>query len=124
MIGTKNDIARRSPIHTFGNVQAIHISCLEAADIERVKNYIVQLANIQKIADDDIIITNVRHYEALCNAGKSIARVIAGLKNKISEDLLAQDVRECLHYLGVITGSEIATDEILGNIFSKFCIGK
>ncbi|MDR2917406.1 MAG: tRNA uridine-5-carboxymethylaminomethyl(34) synthesis GTPase MnmE [Tannerella sp.] len=124
MIGTKNDIARRSPIHTSGNVQAIHISCKAPADIERVKNYIVHIANVHKVTDNEVIVTNVRHYEALCRAGESIERVMEGLDNNLSGDLLAQDIRECLHFLGEITGGEIATDEILGNIFSKFCIGK
>lgn len=124
MIGTKNDIARRSPIHTTGNVQAIHISCKEPADIERVKNYIVRLANTYKAIENEVIVTNIRHYEALCNADASIVRVIEGLNDNLSGDLLAEDTRECLHYLGEITGGEIATDEVLGNIFSKFCIGK
>lgn len=124
MIGTKNDIARRSPIHTADNAQAIHISCKEPADIERVKNQIVCLANVHKATENEVIVTNIRHYEALCHAGASIARVIEGLDNNLSGDLLAEDIRECLHYLGEITGGEIATDEVLGNIFSKFCIGK
>jgi tRNA modification GTPase len=124
MIGTKNDLARRSPIHTSGNVRAIHISCKEPADIERVKKYIIQLANVTKVTENEVIVTNVRHYEALCRAGESVERVIEGLEHHLSGDLLAEDIRECLHYLGEITGGEIATDEVLGNIFSKFCIGK
>jgi len=124
MIGTKNDIARRSPVHTSGHVKAKHISCKEPADIERVKKDIVRLSNIQRISDNDVIVSNVRHYEALCRAGESIKRALEGLSQNLSGDLLAQDIRECLHYLGEITGGEIATDEILGTIFSKFCIGK
>ena len=124
MVGTKNDMARRNPVHTTGDVQAIHISCKEPADIERIQNDIVQLANIRPLTDSDVIITNIRHYEALCRAGEAIRRVLDGLEYDLSGDLLSQDIRECLHYLGEITGGEIATDEILGNIFSKFCIGK
>ena len=124
MVGTKNDIARRSPIHSAGNVQVIHVSCKEPADIERVKNYIMQLSNVQKVSDNDVIITNVRHFEALCRADEAIGRVLEGLDTNLPADLLAQDIRECLHYLGEITGGEIASDEILGNIFTKFCIGK
>ena len=124
MIGTKNDIVRRSPIHTFGKVQAIHISCKIPADIERVKNNIVRIANVQNVAENEVVVTNVRHYEALCRADESIGRVLDGLDENLPSDLLAQDIRECLHYLGEITGGEIATDEILGNIFSKLCIGK
>ena len=67
--------------------------------------------------------TNIRHYEALQNALHAIQRVLIGMENGISSDFLAQDIRECMHYLGEITG-QISTDEILGNIFSKFCIGK
>ena len=124
MIGTKNDIVHRSPIHTFGKVQAIHISCLIPADIERVKDNIVRVANLQCVSENEVVVTNVRHYEALCHAGESIERVLAGLDQNLSGDLLAEDIRECLHYLGEITGGEIAATEILGNIFSKFCIGK
>lgn len=124
MVGTKNDIARKSPMHTSGNVMSIYISCKEPADIERVKNKIISIIDLQQISNHDVIITNIRHYEALCNAQASIARVIEGLNNNISGDFLSQDIRECLHYLGEITGGEIATDEVLGNIFSKFCIGK
>ncbi|MDR2774768.1 MAG: tRNA uridine-5-carboxymethylaminomethyl(34) synthesis GTPase MnmE [Tannerella sp.] len=124
MIGTKNDIARRSPIHTSGNVRAIHISCKEPADIERVKNHIIRLADTNKVFGNEVIVTNVRHYEALLRSEESIERVMEGLDSRLSGDLLSGDIRECLHYLAEITGGEIATDEVLGNIFSKFCIGK
>ncbi len=124
MIGTKNDIARRSPIHSSGHVKVIHISCKEQADIERVKNNILQIIRVEPVGTSDVIVNNIRHYEKLCRAGEAINRVIEGLDNSLSGDLLAQDIRECLHFLGEITGGEIATNEILENIFSKFCIGK
>ena len=124
MIGTKNDIARRSPIHTSGNVKAIHISCKVPADIERVKSNIVGISNVHKASENEVIVTNIRHYEALCHAGESVERIIEGMNNNLPGDLLAEDIRECLHHLGEITGGEIATTEVLANIFSKFCIGK
>ena len=124
MIGTKNDLARRSPIHTTDNVLAMHISCHEPADIDRVKRKIVELAGALTVGTHDVIVTNVRHYEALCRAGEAIRRVLAGLNDGLPGDLLAEDLRDCLHALGEITGGEIVTDEVLGNIFSKFCIGK
>ena len=71
----------------------------------------------------DVIITNVRHYEALEKALEAMKRAGNGLANGLPGDLLAQDIRETLHYLGEITG-EITTDEVLGNIFKNFCIGK
>jgi len=75
------------------------------------------------INQEDVIITNIRHFEALRQVSASLARVIAGLEESLPEDLLAIDIRQAIHYLGVITG-EITTEEILGNIFRNFCIGK
>ena len=89
MVGTKNDLARRSPIHTTDNVQAIHISCREPADIERVKLRIVELADTLTVGTHDVIVTNVRHYEALCRAGEAIRRVLAGLRAICSRRICA-----------------------------------
>ena len=72
---------------------------------------------------DATLVTNIRHYEALLHASESLKSVQQGLKMNIPTDLVSQDLREALHYLGCITG-EITTDEVLGNIFSRFCIGK
>lgn len=72
---------------------------------------------------DATLVTNVRHYEALLHASESLKSVQQGLKMNIPTDLVSQDLREALHYLGSITG-EITTDEVLGNIFSRFCVGK
>lgn len=124
IVGTKNDLAGKTPAHSSGNRMPLYISCKEPADIERLKNEISSVINLQPVNHHDVIVTNARHYEALCHAQVSITRVIEGLANNISGDFLSQDIRECLYYLGEITGGEIATDEILGNIFSKFCIGK
>jgi tRNA modification GTPase len=123
MIGTKNDLVRQSPIHTFGNVLSTHISCKEPADIDRVKNKINDFTQRQTFDSNNVIVTNARHYEALCKALSAIIRVIDGLNNNLSGDFLSQDIRECIHHLGEIAG-EITTDEVFGNIFGKFCIGK
>ena len=72
----------------------------------------------------DIIISNLRHYEALTLALDSIDRVIEGLQMSIPADFVAQDIRQALFHLAEITGGEITTDEVLGNIFAHFCIGK
>ncbi len=71
----------------------------------------------------DVIVSNARHYDALSHSLEATRRVEEGLSTGLSTDLLAQDIREILHYLGEITG-QITTDEILGNIFQNFCIGK
>ena len=72
---------------------------------------------------DATLVTNVRHYEALLHAAESLKQVQQGLEMNIPTDLISQDLRQALHYLGSITG-EITTDEVLGSIFSRFCIGK
>lgn len=83
------------------------------------------LTTIRKRGDDtsNVIVSNARHYEALVKAQEATNRVMDGLDNGITSDFIAMDIRMILHYLGEITG-EITTDDVLGNIFSKFCIGK
>ena len=73
--------------------------------------------------ENQTIVTNIRHFEALSNSLTAINRVDEGLNNQISGDLLAMDIRETLHYLGEITGN-VSNDELLGHIFANFCIGK
>jgi tRNA modification GTPase len=123
MIGTKNDLVSRNPTQISGQVLPIHISCKNPADIEQIKNSILGFIQMPSFDTNDVIVTNVRHYEALSKALSAINRVIEGLNNNLSGDFLSQDIRECIHFLGEITG-EITTDEVLGNIFGKFCIGK
>ena len=75
------------------------------------------------VSPDATLVTNMRHYEALLHASESLKSVQQGLEINIPTDLVSQDLREALFYLGSITG-EITTDEVLGSIFSRFCIGK
>lgn len=103
--------------------ERVFISAKYQQGTNQLEDLLVKTANIPEISEQDIIVTNVRHYEALQNALVAIKRVSEGLDLKISGDFLSQDIRECMYYLGEITG-QISTDEILGNIFSKFCIGK
>lgn len=70
-----------------------------------------------------IILTNLRHYQELCAAGEALKRVSEGLDSGLSTDLLTPDLRQALHHIGSITG-EITPDDILGEIFGRFCIGK
>lgn len=99
------------------------ISAKDQKMVHKLAKKLVQIIKPESGRENDIIITNIRHYEALVNTGEALQRVKKGMKQNISNDLLAQDIREALHYLGEITG-EITTDEILGNIFKNFCIGK
>ena len=81
------------------------------------------LLSADRVNPEDVIVTNIRHYEALTQALEAIRRTITGLHENISGEFLSQDIRECLHYLGSITGA-ITSDEVLANIFKNFCIGK
>ena len=83
------------------------------------------LAAVPQAADADVIITNTRHYEALIKANESLCRVINGLQQQLSGDLISEDLRQVLSELGEITGEgQITPNEVLGNIFQHFCVGK
>lgn len=103
--------------------ERIYISARERINTDGLQKALVSAAQLPEINPGDVVVSNVRHYEALQNAHSSIGRVIDGLDSGISGDFLSQDIRECMHFLGEITG-QISNDEILGNIFGKFCIGK
>ena len=103
--------------------EKVFISAKHSQNTEQLEDQLFKMAQLPEVGENDVMVTNMRHYEVLKNAHESILRVIDGLEQGISGDFLSQDIRECLHYLGEITG-EITTDEVLGNIFKKFCIGK
>lgn len=109
---------------TFGEAEkTLFISAKERTNIDALQAALYAAAQLPETAHGDVIVTNLRHYEALRNAHEAIVRVQSGLASGLSGDLLAQDLRECLNYLGEITG-QITSDEVLGNIFAHFCIGK
>ena len=99
------------------------ISAKEQKNTDELATELLKVVNMDTLNEQDVIVTNARHFEALNSALGSIKRVNDGLVNLIPTDFLAQDIRECLHFLGEITG-DISSDEVLGHIFSKFCIGK
>jgi tRNA modification GTPase len=103
--------------------ERIYISARERVNTDGLEKALIKAAQLPEINPGDVVVSNVRHYEALQNAHSAISRVIDGLDSGISGDFLSQDIRECMHFLGEITG-QISNDEILGNIFGKFCIGK
>lgn len=120
-----DDIATRSELNDLlpEGTPVVAISAKSTSDVEALRSLIVERATQPDVDADAVIVTNARHYEALTHAREAIARAIEGLDSGLSGDLLDQDIRECLHWLGSITG-EITTDNILGEIFSHFCIGK
>ena len=103
-------------------IPILTISAKNNRGIEELKQQLAQYTATQQSISDTIV-TNVRHYEALIKAGAAIQRTIDGLEINIPGDLLAQDIREAMHYIGEITG-QISTTDLLQTIFSKFCIGK
>lgn len=111
--------------HLFSRFEGerIYISAKKRINTDKLQQALVKASQLKNIQAGDVIVNNVRHYEALLRAKQAIQRVIEGVDSGISGDFLSQDIRECMYHLGEITG-QISNDEILGNIFSKFCIGK
>ncbi|HCE57072.1 MAG TPA: tRNA uridine-5-carboxymethylaminomethyl(34) synthesis GTPase MnmE [Prolixibacteraceae bacterium] len=101
----------------------VFIAAKQKKNIPQLIEYLAHCVNIESVGQEDVIVTNARHFAILKNAHEAILRVLTGLDSGITGDFLAQDIRECLHYLGEITG-EITTHEVLGHIFKNFCIGK
>ncbi len=99
------------------------ISAKEGSGIEELLDKLLEFVNSGQSEEGGVVISNIRHLEALQKSDEALERAFNGLENNISSELVAMDVRQSLHYLGEITG-EVTTDDLLGNIFSKFCIGK
>lgn len=93
-------------------------------NIDLLEATIYHAADIPEIHENDVIVTNARHYEALLHAQESIGRVIEGIVTGLSGDLLSEDLRQCIHQLSEITGGTITTSDVLNSIFKDFCIGK
>ncbi len=102
----------------------ISISAKFGKGIEELEQAIYEAADIPTLTENDIIVTNARHYEALVRAHEHIQRVIDGLQMQLSGDLLSEDLRLTLDTLAEITGGQITPNEVLGNIFKNFCVGK
>ncbi|MDL2251436.1 tRNA uridine-5-carboxymethylaminomethyl(34) synthesis GTPase MnmE [Odoribacter sp. OttesenSCG-928-J03] len=103
--------------------EIIPISAKTGYNVPLLIEELTDTVNSKALNSADVIVSNVRHYEALIHAREAIERAIGGLESAISGEFVSQDIRECLHYIGEITG-EISTDEVLGEIFKGFCIGK
>lgn len=125
VLANKMDLANEEVLRTeFGSwANFIPISALQNKGVEDLKAHLLQLVNTGALHSGETIVTNRRHHRALLDALNSLIRTETTMHNGLSGDLMAQDVRQALFHLGEITG-EITTDDLLGNIFSKFCIGK
>lgn len=118
-------IQKEELLALFSDVEAekLFISAKKHENIAVLEDKLVQTAALPEISQNDIIVTNVRHYEALIRALDSIHRVQEGLQTGLSGDLVSEDLRQCIFHLSDIVG-EVTNDEVLGNIFKHFCIGK
>ena len=101
----------------------IEISAKEKQGIEELKNQLLSFVNTGALRNNDTIVTNTRHYDSLLKALEEIQKVNHGIQTDLPSDLMAIDIREALYHFGMITG-QVTNDELLGNIFANFCIGK
>ena len=133
----RDDMARRTEgkplivVHNKADLSAetfvdneVAISAKRNENIQLLKEKIMEAANIPEIDENTILVTNMRHFEALHKAMTDLQRVIDGLASGLPSDLLAEDLRLCLEDLADITGGQITSQETLNNIFQHFCIGK
>jgi tRNA modification GTPase len=123
IVRNKIDKAESEPF-TIVKIPLIEISAKHNQHIDQLEQAIYQAANIPALSDADIIVTNARHHEALVRAQGHLQRVLDGLAQQLSGDLLSEDLRLTLDTLSEITGGQITPNEVLGNIFTNFCVGK
>jgi tRNA modification GTPase len=125
LVGNKVDKLSLAKKAEFENIyhEIIWISASENHNIETLKDILVKKVKTKEIKSGDTVVTNLRHYQHLYQTNEALNNVLEGLSQSITGDFLAQDIRFALHHLGEITGV-ITTDDLLANIFSKFCIGK
>ena len=108
---------------TTDNRQLTTISAKNKEGIDDLKNQLLSFVNTGALRNNETIVTNTRHYDSLLKALEEIQKVKFGLQSNLSSDLMAIDIKQALYYFGEITG-EVTNDELLGNIFANFCIGK
>jgi tRNA modification GTPase len=105
------------------NLKLLTISAKKGTGIDELKNQLLSFVNTGALRNNETIVTNTRHYDSLLKALDEIQKVKFGLESNLSSDLMAIDIKEALYHFGMITG-EVTNDELLGNIFANFCIGK
>ena len=119
----KNELASQFSEHIGSEIESIFISAKQRLYTDELQQRLVAAAHLPAVTQNDVIVTNVRHYEALTRALDAIHQVQEGLDANISGDFLSQDIRECIFHLSDIAG-EVTNDMVLQNIFAHFCIGK
>jgi tRNA modification GTPase len=123
-VANKTDMLMEAP-HSFKKLvelDTLFVSAKRNENINLITERLLKSAHSGETGDQTIVYS-LRHFEALTRAAQSIESIEKGFADNIPSDLIAIDIRQALHHLGSITG-EVTTDELLGNIFGKFCIGK
>jgi tRNA modification GTPase len=110
--------------HSLHNYTFLRVSAKYNQHIDELEKTIYEAADIPTLTETDVIITNARHYDALVRARQSLSHVLDGMRSGLSGDLLSEDLRDVLSNLAEITGGQITPNEVLGNIFKHFCVGK
>ena len=123
IVYNKSDL-RNSQDFSIADFPLISISAKHGTNIGALEAAIFDIADIPTLTESSVIITSARHYDVLQRAHDSILRVINGLHDNLSGDLLSEDLRQTLGILSEITGGQITPNEVLGNIFKHFCVGK
>jgi len=124
LVGTKSDLSDQTHLaEKFSGIDALYLSAKTHHHIDILKERLVDKVLQGKVNTESVIVTNARHYASLQQVASSLNDIQTGMSNRIPGDLLALDIRRCLHYLGEITG-EVTNEDQLDYIFSKFCIGK
>jgi len=122
-VGNKIDKAEPKRLNQLEQEGFVLISASQKTNIQKLKNTILSRFHIDRVKQGDVLVTNLRHYHQLVQTNEALNRVLMGMDKEVTGDFLAMDIRQALHFLGEITG-EITTDDLLANIFGKFCIGK
>ena len=122
---TTNSNISLTPDLRLKNIPTVEISAKQGTNIDKLERAIFESANIPELSEQDIIVTSARQYQSLVSAHDNLARVLSGLESNLSGDLVSEDLRLVLDDLANITGQgRILTNEVLGNIFTHFCVGK
>jgi len=123
VVVNKTDLLRQAHKDALRTLEPMFISAKNNVGVEALKAELLRKVNLHRLDAGDVVVTNIRHVEALRKTEASLQRVLEGIDGSITSDFLAMDIRQALHHMGEITGS-VSTDDLLDNIFSKFCIGK
>jgi tRNA modification GTPase len=121
--GIRETIQELELLDLADNEKMVFVAAKQKQNLDELIDEMIKSVNLDSAVLEDVIVSNARHFEILKNTHVAILRVLSGLDTGITGDFLAQDIRECIHFMGEITG-DISTDEVLGHIFKNFCIGK